>query len=234
MQVPLLGKRRTVFYGWVIVAVGTVIQTLSSGVGGQGLGAFLVPLEKQFGWSKTALAGGRSVMQLESGLLGPIEGFLVDWLGPKAIMVIGAVIFGLGMVLLGFVNSLWTYYAAHVVLAIGASLSGSIALFVALNNWFRRKRTLAMALTQTGNGFSGILVVPVLLIVLSTFGWRTAAIVSGVFVWVVGIPLAFLVRRAPEPYGVFPTARPRHLLPLKVLRTDARKRPQGLALISPW
>lgn len=143
-------------------------------------------------------------MQLESGLLGPLEGFLVDWLGPKVIMVVGAVLFGLGMVLLGTVNSLWSYYVANTVLAIGGSLSGSIALFVALNNWFRRKRTLAMALSQTGNGIAGILVVPLLLFTLATFGWRTAAVASGISIWVVCIPLALLVRRDPEPYGAFP------------------------------
>jgi len=204
LQLPVLGKRRSVFYGWVIVAVGTVVQTIGSGVGGQGLGAFLVPMEKEFGWSKTALSAGRSLMQLESGLLGPIEGFLVDRLGPRTIMIVGSVIFGLGLVLVGLTNSLWSYYGAYVVLAIGASLSGTIALFVAVNNWFRRKRTLAMALTQTGNGFAGILVIPLLLLVLSTYGWRTAAIASGVTVWVVCIPLAFLMRSAPEPYGAFP------------------------------
>ncbi|MBI4310769.1 MAG: MFS transporter [Chloroflexi bacterium] len=208
IQTSVLGKTRTLFYGWVIVAAGMVLQMLGTGLGGQGLGAFLVPLEKEFGWTKTALAGGRSLMQLESGLLGPIEGFLVDWLGPRTIMVIGSVIFGAGLVAMGFINSLWSYYLAYVIIAVGASLSGSIALFVALNNWFQRKRTLAMALTQTGNGFAGIFIIPLLLIGLSAFGWRATAIASGVLIWVTCIPIAFVVRRAPEPYGTFPDGVP--------------------------
>jgi sugar phosphate permease len=208
LQVSVLGKRQTVFYGWVIVGVGVFLQMIHNGVGGQGLGAFLVPLESQFGWSKGALAGGRSLMQLENGLLGPLEGWIVDRFGPKVVMVAGIVIFGSGMVLLGFINSLWGYYGAYVVIAIGASLSGSISMFVALNNWFQRKRTLAMGLTQTGSGFAGIIVVPLLLLALATWDWRTAAIVTGIVVWIVGIPAGMLIRRAPEQYGALPDGEP--------------------------
>ena len=95
-----------VFYGWVIVLSTMFSQMIVRGLGGQGFGAFILPLQREFGCAKGTIAVARSLTQIESGLLGPIEGFLVDKLGPRVMVVSGLAIFGSGMILLGFVHSL--------------------------------------------------------------------------------------------------------------------------------
>ena len=93
-----------------------ISQMIVGGLGGQGFGAFILPLQREFGWSKGMISVARSLMQVENGLLGPIEGFFVDKLGPRVMVVSGLAIFGGGMVLLSFVHSLWMYFTALVLL----------------------------------------------------------------------------------------------------------------------
>ena len=192
------------FYGWVIVFSAFVSQLISNGLGFQGFGTFLIPLQQEFGWSKTALSAARSFMQIESGIADPAVGYLVDRVGPRILTIIGTFIFGLGMVLFSFVHSLWAYYAVFLLMGVGGSLGGFLVSMVAVNNWFRRKRTLAMALSQMGLGIGGILVIPLLVWAQVAFGWRAAALSAGIAVWVIGIPFGLLLRHSPERYGLLP------------------------------
>jgi MFS family permease len=200
----VLGKPRKLFYGWVIVTAGFLNQVLHSGLGFQGFGTFLLPLEREFGWSKATLAAARSLMQVESGLMGPLEGALVDRFGPKPIMLVGTFIFGLGLILVSLINSVWSYYLVFVVVALGTSLGGFLVMSVSINNWFRCRRTLAMSIAQTGLGVSGIIIIPLLLWSHATFGWRVTALGAGLSAWAIGIPVSLMVRRSPERYGVLP------------------------------
>jgi sugar phosphate permease len=71
---------------------------------------------------------------------------------------------------------------------------------VSIVNWFSRHRAKAVALSQVGYSLGG-LAVPVVIICLEAFGWRTTAFYSGVMVIVVGFPLVLLVRHRPQDYG---------------------------------
>ena len=139
-----------------------ISQTLQSGFGFQGFGTFIIPLEQEFGWDKTTLSGARSLMQFENGLMGPVEGAFIDRFGSRITMAFGMFIFGLGLFLLGFIQSLWAYYVVFVIIAFGTSISGFLVLSTAINNWFRRKRTFALSLAQMGLGFGGIALIPLL------------------------------------------------------------------------
>jgi MFS family permease len=179
------------------------------GLGGQGFGAFILPLQREFGWSKGMISIARSLMQVENGLLGPIEGFLVDRLGPRVMIVSGMVIFGSGMMLLGLINSLWMYFVAFSLVALGNSLSGFVPTSTAINLWFIRKRTMAISFAQTGQGLGAVILIPFLVLAIAQFGWRDAATAVGILTWVIGIPVALLMRRHnPEYYGMQPDGAP--------------------------
>jgi sugar phosphate permease len=224
IQMNVLGRPRRVFYGWVVVAAGAANQALISGLGSHGFGTFIVPLEAQFGWSKATLSVARAFVQIENGLLGPLEGIVVDRFGPRVTMGVGLFFFGLGMVFLGMIQSLWAYYLSFVVIAFGASIGGHLVTTTVINNWFRRKRTLAMSLALTGVGLGGVIVVPILVWVHGAFGWREAAIGGGITVWIAAIPIVVAMRRAPEQYGALPDGDD----PDRVREEEAaRTRPRG-------
>ncbi len=191
------------FYGWVIVGVGVVTQFFQ-GVTNQGFSSYLPFLQAKFGWSKALMAAPRSVSQVDNSVLGPIEGYLVDKFGPRVIATIGIFFMGLGLILFGLTNSLWMYFVANIVIDIGTGFEGLLIMSVAVNNWFRRKRTLAQAIMLLGFSMAGLVGVPALGLVQTNLNWQSAAIGSGLIIWLFGFPCAQLLRTNPEPYGLQP------------------------------
>jgi MFS family permease len=193
--------RSRVFYGWFMVASGFGMQLMIGALLNQAYGAYVVALGREFGWSKTALSAGFSLGRFESGMLGPIEGWLIDRFEPRTVMRVGVVLFAAGLMAMSQVNTLPAFYATFFVAALGSSLCGFLPLTVAVVNWFRRRRATALAVMQTGFAVGG-LVIPAVVLSLETFGWRNTAFGSGVIVLCFGLPLSQIIRHRPEPYGL--------------------------------
>ncbi|MEX2376349.1 MAG: MFS transporter [Dehalococcoidia bacterium] len=198
---------RDVFYGWWIVASGFLVQLLNGSLLFHSFTAYFVFLQAEFGWSRTVLAGAFSMTRVESGLLGPIEGWLIDRFGPRAVMRVGIVLFGSGFILLSRIDSIVGFYLAFAILAFGSALSGFLPVSAAVANWFARRRATAMGIMMTGMGFGGLLV-PIVTWSLTSFGWRETAFGSGILVLAVGLPAVQLMRHHPEQYGYLPDGEP--------------------------
>ena len=87
-------------------------------------GAYALHLQEEFGWSMSILSLAFALTRLESGLLGPLQGWLVDRYGPRLVLIIGTVIFGLGFFLFSQVQSITSYFIAFILIALGSSLGG--------------------------------------------------------------------------------------------------------------
>jgi MFS family permease len=195
-----------VFYGWWIVAAAAGIQWLAAMTWMHSYGAYAVELQEEFGWSMTVISAAFALTRLESGLLGPLQGWLVDRFGPRPILLIGTGLFGLGFFLFSQVNSIPTYFAAFILIALGSSLGGWATLMVSIVNWFDRHRAKAVAWSQIGFSLGG-LSVPLVILGLEAWGWRTMATVSGLAVLCIAGPLVLLVRHRPSEIGALPDGR---------------------------
>ena len=200
-RLPYSGKRP--FYGWVIVFVGFVTQIVQ-GLVSQGFSTYAPLLQQDFGWSKAVLAGPRSVTSVQSSLLGPVAGRLVDKFGPRIVVAAGVVVTGAGLVLFGATYSLWTYYISNILMALGLSLEGLLVMSVAVNNWFRRRGTLAQSLMLLGFSLAGVFGVPLLVFMETRMGWHRSAMWTGIAVIAIGLPCSALLRKNPEIYGLLP------------------------------
>ena len=193
-----------VFYGWWIVLAGSVSMALGGGLFFNGFGFFFEPIRQHFGWSVTLLSGAFALTRVESGFLGPLEGYLIQRFGPRAVMTVAFVVFGLGFLLLSRVSSPLTFYLAFIVLATGAGSAGFSAVMACINNWFRRKRASAIGFAMLGMGLGGVVFPPTLAFGFDNYSWKTVSLACGVFVLVVGMVISRVVRYDPEPYGYLP------------------------------
>lgn len=195
--------RRRLFHGWWIVFTGGVLQLLQGSLLGQAYGAYVVVLSAEFGWSRTVLSGASALREAEGGIVGPLQGWLVDRIGPRAVTRIGLVILAIGFLLFSRVNSPWTFYGAFLVMATGASLMGYLTITTAVVQWFERRRSTALSLTSVGGALGGV-IVPLTVLALEGWGWRTTAVLSAILVLVIGLPMTKLLVRNPAELGLLP------------------------------
>ncbi|HEY4669838.1 MAG TPA: MFS transporter [Tepidiformaceae bacterium] len=220
------GLRSRLFYGWWIVIAGAGVQFLQSSLLGQAYGAYVVLLRDEFGWGKTLLSGAAALREAETGLVGPAQGWLLDRFGPRVVARTGVVILAVGFMLFSRIQSPLTFYAAFIVMSIGASLMGYLTITFTVVQWFERRRSTAISLASAGFALGGM-AVPIVVVLLEAFGWRATAFGSGVFVLLVGLPLTQVLRHhpselglAPDGDGAVPVASARSGLPLQPHSTD--------------
>ena len=200
---------RRLFYGWVMVGLSAGIMVIGTVPLFQGMSAWFVVLEKHFGWSRTELSIAFVLTRVEGSIMGPVSGYLIDKLGPRRNVLIGMVIAGGGFLILSWMQHLWQFYAAFIVISVGVGLGTWMPMMTVLNNWFRRRRATAMALAMEGFLVGGVLLVPVLVWAIDPDaagrpGWRTTALILGVFMMAVAWPISRLVRNTPEEMGRHP------------------------------
>jgi MFS family permease len=196
-------KNCKVFYGWWIVGACLLISMYTAGVVFFGFTAIFEPIANEFGWSYTKVSFAASIRGLETGFLVPLVGLLVDRLGPRKLLFAGATIIGLGLLLLGRINSLTMFYGVFILIAAGMSTCTGVVLQTVVGNWFRGKVSIATGIVVSGVALGGLLV-PLVTRIIDIFEWRAAMAILGLGAWGILLPLSLLVRHKPEQYGYLP------------------------------
>jgi MFS family permease len=159
---------------------------------------FLVALLREFGWSRTLLAGAFSLFTLVHGLVGPLAGSIADRIGPRRLTLAGGVILAGGLALDGAVSRPWHLYAAFgVVTALGVACSGWVPAVVLVQKWFPRRIGTALGLTSAGIGVGIFLVVPFCQWMVDAAGWRWAFRSVGIVVACWMLPATLWLVREP-------------------------------------
>ena len=175
------------FYGWYVVGAACLIALYFNGCITLGFTAVFEPIAKEFGWSYAQVSFAASLRGMEVGLLVPLTGMLMDRWGPRRLVFGGALLSGIGLMLLSRVGSLAMFYAAFIVIAMGVSTSNTALMMVAVANWFRKKAGLAMGITAAGVAFGGLLI-PLLTAIVDRSGWRRTVVIMGLGMWVIPPP----------------------------------------------
>ena len=145
-----------IFYGWYIVAASIGLNLYLTLAFGLGFNVFFLPMLQEFGWSRALTSGAFSLRAVESGLLAPVVGVLVDRWGPRVVILLGVIIGGAGMIMLGFIDSVFTFYIAFLIASFGMSgASHGVTWVAAVANWFRRMRGRALGIAMLGPVLGG-------------------------------------------------------------------------------
>ena len=192
-----------VFYGWYIVAAGTISSFASMAVFRVGLSIFIKDVREELGWSLTAISLGFSLKQLETGILAPVSGYLIDHVGPRKMAIAGTIVMTVGLLLFARMHSIGTFYAASLIIAIGQGMGANLAFITPVMHWFRRKRGRASAFLASGRGWGYIGALPIAFL-LGLYGWRQTTNIVAIIFFVISLPMALVLRLRPEPYGYRP------------------------------
>ena len=180
------------------------MQFLQGTVLGQAYGAYVVVLREEFGWSKTLLSGASALREMESGLIGPIQGWLVDRVGPRWVARAGMVLLSLGLFMFSRMRDPVTFYLAFFVMALGGSLMGYITITSTIVQFFERRRSTALSVASLGGALGGVLLPFTVVAAIEAFGWRQTAALSSLAVLLIGLPLTQVLARSPTELGLRP------------------------------
>lgn len=154
---------------------------------------FLVAFLREFGWSRSVLAGAFSVFALVNGAWNPVVGWLTDRWGPRRVVTAGGVVLALGLVADGQIERPWQLYVLFgFVTAIGVSTAGWTPAVVLVQRHFEARVGLALGIAGSGIGMGILLVVPICQALIDAFGWRWAFRALGVVAAVWIVPAAWL------------------------------------------
>lgn len=184
--------------GWILLGA-ALILALSLGVR-HGFGLFLAPMSAEFGWGRGVFAFAIALQNLMWGLAQPFAGALADRLGAGKVVIIGGVLYAVGLVLMGLSDSPVTL-SLSAGLLIGIGLSGtsfSVILGVVGRAVAPEKRSLAMGIASAAGSFGQFAMLPGTLGLINWLGWSLALLVLGLMVAFI-VPLVGLLKDRPLP-----------------------------------
>ncbi len=197
-------RRPRIFYGWWIVVVSLIADGMKHGSFNRGFTVLYIPIEDSLGFSRTMMGLAEGLGRMMGGIQGPVMGYCTDRFGPRIMLAFGGLMSGLGFILLGYTGSYWYFLVVFVgFMSVGFRSGYNNASIAAVNNWFRRRRGLAMSVVSMGNGLGGA-TAPLVGLLIFAVGWRDACTVLGLAILAVVIPLSWFLRRSPEEMGLLP------------------------------
>ena len=184
--------------GWVLLGA-SLILALSLGIR-HGFGLFLPPMSTEFGWGREVFAFAIALQNLIWGLTQPFTGALADRFGAQRTVIVGGIIYALGLVCMGLADSPWTL-SLSAGLLIGIGLSGtsfSVILGVVGRAVPAEQRSLAMGIAGAAGSLGQFAMLPGTLGLISWLGWSVALLALGLLVALI-VPLAAMIKDSPSP-----------------------------------
>ncbi|AXO61310.1 MFS transporter [Pseudomonas sp. phDV1] len=182
---------------WLLLGA-SLILALSLGTR-HGFGLFLPPMSAEFGWGREVFAFAIALQNLIWGLAQPITGALADRFGARKAIVIGGVLYVLGLVCMGMADSpLSLSLSAGLLIGIGLSgTSFSVILGVVGRAVPVEKRSMAMGIAAAAGSFGQFAMLPGTLGLIGWLGWSAALLALGLLVALI-LPLAAMIREQPQ------------------------------------
>jgi MFS family permease len=163
----------------------------------------MVALLREFGWSRSVLAGAFSLFTLVQGVANPLIGSLCDRLRPERLVAAGGVALALALFGNSFISSPWQLYLSFgLFTALAVAASGWVPALVQVQRRFADRVGLGVGIASAGVGIGMTLVVPLCQLLIDAFGWRTAYRVHALACIAFILPSTlYLMRTAPGPGG---------------------------------
>lgn len=179
--------------GWTIVAALAASETTSYGVLIYAFSVFLLPMERDLGWSRPELTGAYSLAIMLSGLVAVPVGRVLDRGGGRGVMTVGSMAAVVLVVGWSRVDDLTAYYAIWLGIGVAMAMVLYEPAFAVITRWFDEGRGRALLALTVVAGFASTVYVPLCGWLVEMYGWRAALLVLAVVLAAVTVPSHALV-----------------------------------------
>jgi MFS family permease len=200
------GRTQGVFYGWWIVIAAFLNLFFAVGIVFYGFPVFYPSLVESLGFSRAQLTQGFFHGFLFVGLpCGLLAGVLIDRIGARWVILVGAGLVGASLVLMARITKLWHYEALCILEVLGYVLAGPIANQVLVARWFKQRRGQAMGYAYLGLGLGGVVSPLLVNHLIARYGWRDALEIVGLLITGVLLPVGiWITKSTPAELGLLP------------------------------
>ena len=177
-----------------LLACGAAIVTLSMGIR-HGFGLWLQPITQAQGWGREEFAFAMAIQNLSWGFMGIFAGMVADKFGAFRVIVLGALIYGAGLLGMAWATDPWVF-ALFTGVIIGTAQAGTtyaVIYGVIGRNVPAERRSWAMGVAAAAGSFGQFLMVPIEGLLISQMGWQTALVILSAAALLI-IPLAWGLR----------------------------------------
>jgi MFS family permease len=200
--------RRNVHYGWVMVAVTFFTALITAGTVGAP-GVFIVPLQREFGWSAAEISSALSIRFILFGLMAPFAAALMNRYGLRNVtlaallIVASALVASLAMTQVWHLILLW-----GVVIGIGTGLTALVLGATIAARWFKERRGLVVGILTASVATGQLLFLPMLASVTERMGWRVALLLICAMLALAAFAVLMVMRDRPSDVGLRPFGDP--------------------------
>ena len=184
-------------YGWVMVGLGALMTCVAVGAMFS-LAVFLQPMTEDTGWSRAGVSAAMTLNFLAMGAAGFGWGALSDRVGPRPVVLAGALLLGLGLAAASRATSQAGFVLTYGLLVGVATGSFFAPMIAATMSWFERHPALAVSLVSVGVGIAPMTISPFAAWLVAHAGWRSAQLAIALLAWALLVPAALFVRRSPR------------------------------------
>jgi predicted MFS family arabinose efflux permease len=196
-------------------------------------GVLIVPLQDEFGWSRSVISLAVSVNLLLFGLTAPFAAALMERFGIRKVVAIALTVVATGSALTTVMNASWQLVACWGVL-VGVG-TGSMALVfgaTVANRWFVRRRGLVLGILTAGSATGQLVFLPLLAVLVDAHGWRSASWTVSLAALAV-VPLVWLLlRERPSDIGLLPYGGTETVAPPAAFGSPGRAAIEALSVAS--
>lgn len=182
------------YRGWRVVLACFLMAFFMFGFGLYGQGVYLAELQRAHGWPGTLVSAASTFSFLLTSVLVVFTDDLLARIGLRSLILSGLVALGASTVLLALMQTPWQLYLAYALMSVGWTGMGTVVIATVLNSWFERRRGLALSLAFNGATCGGIILVPLLLSLSGSIGFRAAmlAVTLAMMVLVLPVVVSFI------------------------------------------
>jgi len=197
-------SRRNIHYGWVMVGVTFLTALISAGTVGAP-GVFIVPLQKEFGWSTAEISSALSIRFILFGLMAPFAAALLNRYGLRNVtltaqlIVVSALVASLGMTEVWQLIALW-----GVVIGIGTGMTALVLGATIATRWFAARRGLVIGILTASVATGQLVFLPLLASLTERYGWRLALGFVCIALGVSAFAVLMVMRDRPSDVGLRP------------------------------
>jgi len=195
--------KRSIFYGWWVVAAFSVMTFMSTGVR-HAVGPFLKPIVGDLGLDRASFSAVIALSLFLYGVFMPLAGMALDRFSVRVVTSAGTLLLVASLVLTAMVRNIWEFTAVYGVLVpLGLAGTGPVIASGVVARWFSRRRGTALSVLGSASMTGMSLLVPAVTWLVLTAGWRVTYVVIAGLILVIALPLClWVVRDSPESVGL--------------------------------